>query len=622
MTSSCLRHSHDFDCRNNRLAQLGLAQDGFIAAVATACGAIRRGSDRRIHRHQHVGHPADRARLSPARPGDRRAAGRFQLCDHAEYVLRVRISCGGRCNCAGPAAAVSSACSSSAKVFGSAARMIEAGLIDAAVVGGVDSLCLTTLYGFSSLQLTSTRPCRPFDRDRDGISIGEGGGVLPARTRACRRRRRTPSCCSASASRAMPITCRRRIPEGLGARIAMEQALAGAALAPDAIDYINLHGTGTRSNDPAEGRAVLALFGAATPCSSTKGAVGHTLGAAGGVEAVISALALRHGFMPAGVNTRNVDPALPLAYLLHDDGAGTVAGAQQFIRLRRHQLQPHLRPRGLRRSAVHECRAWPRTSTASASSAPACRIGRVGRPCWPATNPYVARARSSCRRRQRCRRPNVAASARGEAGAGRGLRGRRRGRGRIRRASRPCSPRPARRRELPRNLPDARVRRPADLADALPQLGAQRAGRLLEHRHRCDAIRRRRSARSTAASAPDCSKPPARFWSRAIRCCSSPTIPVIRSRCIESRPIADAFGMALLLSPERTEASLGRIANGAHDGCRRPSWRTRRSNPCAPGTRRRGHCRCSCCSPAGERNARCSTISITAASPSTVTPCH
>jgi 3-oxoacyl-[acyl-carrier-protein] synthase-1 len=101
--------------------------------------------------------------------------------------------------------------------------------------------------------------------------------------------------------------------------MAMEQALGGAGLAPRAIDYINLHGTGTRTNDLVEGRAVLSLFGDATFCSSTKGTVGHTLGAAGGVEAVVCMLAIRHGFMPAGVNMQELDPALPLAYLTHNE---------------------------------------------------------------------------------------------------------------------------------------------------------------------------------------------------------------------------------------------------------------------------------------------------------------
>ncbi|MEK6297980.1 MAG: beta-ketoacyl synthase N-terminal-like domain-containing protein, partial [Paraburkholderia tropica] len=203
------------------------------------------------------------------------------------------------------------------KVFGSARRMIEAGLIDAAVVGGVDSLCLTTLYGFNSLELLSRQPCRPFDVARDGISIGEAAAFallerLPAQADTL------PGDAIlllgiGESSDAHHMSSPH--PEGLGARAALEQALASAGLAPDEIDYINLHGTATPSNDASESRAVGALFGS-TPCSSTKGATGHTLGAAGALEAIAAALALRHGFVPAGVNTQVVDHALGLDYAL------------------------------------------------------------------------------------------------------------------------------------------------------------------------------------------------------------------------------------------------------------------------------------------------------------------
>ncbi len=110
-------------------------------------------------------------------------------------------------------------------------------------------------------------------------------------------------------------------PQGRGAREAMEGALLSAGLAPEQIGYLNFHGTGTPSNDAAEGCAVAASLGTRVPGSSTKGATGHTLGAAGALEAVICALALREGFMPAGVNTTHVDPALPVTYLLENRGA-------------------------------------------------------------------------------------------------------------------------------------------------------------------------------------------------------------------------------------------------------------------------------------------------------------
>ncbi|HVW67726.1 MAG TPA: beta-ketoacyl-ACP synthase, partial [Steroidobacteraceae bacterium] len=217
----------------------------------------------------------------------------------------------------GPAAVVSSACSSSAKVFGSAYRMMAAGLIDAALVGGVDSLCLTTLYGFHSLQLISRTPCRPFDTARDGISIGEAAAfALLERAPASAAPNTVMLLGIGESSDAHHMSSPH--PEGLGARAAMLQALDTAGLSPSDIDYINLHGTGTPSNDDAEAKAVTAVLGPEVPASSTKGATGHSLGAAGALEAVICALALQEGLMPAGLNTRAVDPRLGVRYLLEN----------------------------------------------------------------------------------------------------------------------------------------------------------------------------------------------------------------------------------------------------------------------------------------------------------------
>ncbi len=144
-------------------------------------------------------------------------------------------------------------------------------------------------------------------RDRSGISIGEAAALAllePATGALPEGAVLLPGVGESSDAYHMSSPH----PEGLGARIAMEKALAAAGLAAADIDYINLHGTATPSNDAAEGSAVAALFGKDTPCSSTKGATGHTLGAAGGLEAVICALALRHGLMPAGVNTTERRP--------------------------------------------------------------------------------------------------------------------------------------------------------------------------------------------------------------------------------------------------------------------------------------------------------------------------
>jgi 3-oxoacyl-[acyl-carrier-protein] synthase-1 len=192
--------------------------------------------------------------------------------------------------------------------------MLSAGLIDAAVVGGVDSLCLTTLYGFHSLQLTSRSACRPFDIARDGISIGEAAAfALLERLPKEPREDAIYLLGAGESSDAYHMSSPH--PEGRGARAAIEQALQSARLEPAQIDYINLHGTATASNDSAEDLAVSTVFGAQVPCSSTKGATGHTLGAAGALEAVICALAIRNGLMPGGLNTSTVDPKLHVHYL-------------------------------------------------------------------------------------------------------------------------------------------------------------------------------------------------------------------------------------------------------------------------------------------------------------------
>ncbi len=303
-----------FDCRNNRLAFLGLMQDGFADAVAAArrkYGAQRIGIFLGTSTSGILQTELAYRRRDPdngALPADFIYGSTHNTFSVADFTRQV-FGLGG------PAVVVSSACSSSAKVFASARRMLAAGLIDAAVVGGVDSLCLTTLYGFNSLGLISSQACRPFDIARDGISIGEAAAFallepMPAQLDGNAVLLLGVGESSDAHHMSSPH------PDGLGARMAMQDALKTAGLDAAGIDYINLHGTATPSNDAAETKAVVAVFGSGTPCSSTKGATGHTLGAAGGLEAVICALALQHGLLPGGLNTRQLDPALPLNYLL------------------------------------------------------------------------------------------------------------------------------------------------------------------------------------------------------------------------------------------------------------------------------------------------------------------
>ncbi len=303
----------EFDCRNNRIAQLCLRQDGFEQAVAGArekYGAARIGvfmgtSTSGILETELAYRRRD---ASGALPMDFRYGTTHNTYSVAWFVQTYF-------GLTGPSMAISTACSSSAKAFGSASRMIAAGLCDAAVIGGVDSLCLTTLYGFGSLGLLSPVGCRPFDADRDGISIGEGAGmVLLEKTAHGGSADSIALLGVGESSDAYHMSTPH--PEGLGARMAMEQALMSAGLQPSGVDYINLHGTGTRSNDATEDKAVCAVFGNDTPCSSTKGWTGHTLGACGAIDAIICALAIERGFMPGSVNTRAVEPAFGLRYLL------------------------------------------------------------------------------------------------------------------------------------------------------------------------------------------------------------------------------------------------------------------------------------------------------------------
>lgn len=299
------------DGRNNRLAYVGLQQDGFIDAVTAArerYGAGRVGvflgtSTSGIYQTELAFRHRDPD--TGALPQDfvyRYSQNCYSVGDFVRSYLQL----------SGPALVVSTACSSSAKVFATASRYIQCGLCDAAVVGGVDSLCLTTLYGFTSLQLVSPEPCRPADVDRNGISIGEAAGFAllekPQDTDALQLLGYGES--SDAYHMSSPD------PDGKGAALAMRQALDKAGLVPQDIDYINLHGTATPANDLSEGRAVAQIFGDAVPCSSTKGWTGHALGAAGIAEAVICALAVENGFLPRSLNTGNLDPEIPNRILL------------------------------------------------------------------------------------------------------------------------------------------------------------------------------------------------------------------------------------------------------------------------------------------------------------------
>jgi len=195
---------------------------------------------------------------------------------------------------------ISTACSSSAKVFASAARWINHGLVDAVLVGGVDSLCMSILYGFNSLELVSSNLCRPFDRRRDGINIGESCGYAIIARQGLVDDADFALLGYGESADAYHMS--HPHPEGKGALLAMTQALQRAELDTNDVDYINLHGTASQANDRIEAHALGQLFTDNTLASSTKGWTGHTLGAAGILEAIITLEAMRYGEVPGTLN--------------------------------------------------------------------------------------------------------------------------------------------------------------------------------------------------------------------------------------------------------------------------------------------------------------------------------
>ncbi len=308
----------EYDCRNNRLARLALQQDDFagrVAAAARRYGSARVGlflgtSTSGIRETERAYAQRDADGGLPPSFHYRQTQDTFSLADFVGRELALD----------GPALVVSTACSSSAKVFAVAHRHMRSGLCDAAVVGGVDSLCLMTLYGFSSLDLVSKVPCRPWDVRRSGINVGEAGGFALLERPQPGDTSDIPLLLGyGESSDAYHMSTPH--PEGAGAALAMTRALTRAGLQAEQIDYINLHGTATVSNDRAEDRAVMDVFKDRVPCSSTKGYTGHTLGAAGICEAVLSTLCLQHDLIPGSCNTEQLDPELRADVALGNRGA-------------------------------------------------------------------------------------------------------------------------------------------------------------------------------------------------------------------------------------------------------------------------------------------------------------
>ncbi|PCC74812.1 3-oxoacyl-[acyl-carrier-protein] synthase-1 [Nannocystis exedens] len=293
------------DTRQARIAAVALAElqapldrararwgaDRVAVVLGTSTGGIEASETAYAHAQAHGG----------ALP----AGYDVELSHALDAVLHLARVLGG--GLGGPAYVVSTACSSSAKVFASAQRLLAAGLCDAVLVGGVDSLCRLTVRGFAGLEVLSSRPCRPFSSERAGINIGEGAALLlvertgdgPARLLGV-----------GESSDAYHMTSPH--PEGLGARLAMERALRAAGLFAADVDHVNAHGTGTKQNDSMESAAIRAVFaGAPAPAVvATKGYTGHMLGAAGATEVAFVVDAIAGGYLPASVGADPLDETL------------------------------------------------------------------------------------------------------------------------------------------------------------------------------------------------------------------------------------------------------------------------------------------------------------------------
>ncbi len=319
-----------WECRNNRLAWHGLQQDGFYDAVlaarekygasrvAVVLGTSTSSIGATEEGYRHLG-PDGQYPEELRRPAVHTVHSLGSFVQEALGLSGISVT-------------VATACSSSAKVFPQAERLIRLGLADAAVVGGVDTLCYSVLFGFNALELVSAEPCTPFDPARKGISLGEAAGFALLEKSGDGPKLLGYGESSDAHHMSSPH------PEGLGARHAIQDALTRAGLTPQDIDYINLHGTASQKNDEVEARIVAELFPQATRASSTKGWTGHALGAAGILEAVISLLALEQR-----VHARHLEHARARCGLRSADSTRQWRGRhsprhEQFLRIWRQQL--------------------------------------------------------------------------------------------------------------------------------------------------------------------------------------------------------------------------------------------------------------------------------------------
>lgn len=264
-----------------------------LTVVGTTSGGMSFGEDyyRSLHRRKSL----------------RYAAGRIANYPPQKAIVDAQEALG----ITAPCQVIANACASGSNAIGHAFECVRSGRYRQVLTGGYDALSELVFVGFDSLQASTPEKCRPFDRDRSGLALGEGAAILALENLEDAERRGANILAEiigyGLSTDNHHLT--QPNPSGSGARQAMERALESAAMTP--IDYINAHGTATPFNDAAEGKAIAELF-ARVPVSSTKGMMGHSLGAAGAVEAVISLLALRDQFLPPNINFRQADPALEL----------------------------------------------------------------------------------------------------------------------------------------------------------------------------------------------------------------------------------------------------------------------------------------------------------------------
>jgi 3-oxoacyl-[acyl-carrier-protein] synthase II len=225
-----------------------------------------------------------------------------------------------------PCQVIANACASGTNAIGHAFACIRSGRYQSVLTGGYDAISELVFVGFDSLQASTPEKCRPFDRQRTGMVLGEGAGLLALEEMDAARRRGAHILAEITGYGISTDNhhLTQPNPSGVGPRSSMEEALGSAGIEPEAVHYINAHGTATPFNDAAEGKAIAELFGKRVAVSSTKAMMGHSLGAAGAIEAIVCILSIQHDFFPANINFRGSDDEVALDIVANTARTGRV----------------------------------------------------------------------------------------------------------------------------------------------------------------------------------------------------------------------------------------------------------------------------------------------------------